>query len=443
MTTEAVVAAPVDGQWTVPPIPAETAEPEPPAGEAAASPILAGPAAQEPLSPPPPPGGGAWPTVLKPNWRTPSLDDEEPEDEESDNAIELRQTIPAWRNALDLVSDKELEPPRFVVTNLLHQGMVMVVGGPSKAGKTFILLQLALAVAAERNFLKWPAGPGRVLFVNGEIPEPFLKKRLKDLCVVMKANEDRLKNIEVLTLRGHRVCISKLVPELISRIKPGDFDLVVIDPIYKFYGDREENSASGVGDLCTYLGMLATKTKAAVAYVAHFSKGNQAARQSLDRMSGSGVFARDADAILTLTPHKQDNCYVVESILRNCPPETSFVIEQKFPPAVVRENLSPADLLSSAGAKAKQAQRNPLTVEQFLELFPELDADDPESGLFTSLQLRDEYQRRDWQRAEAKACCDQAIKKGLIEVAPGAHGAKFHGRPDVVAAYLARKKEAA
>jgi hypothetical protein len=40
----------------------------------------------------------------------------------------------------------------------------------------------------------------------------------------------------------------------------------------------------------------------------------------MDRMSGSGVFARDADTILTLTEHEVEGCFAVEMNLRNLPP---------------------------------------------------------------------------------------------------------------------------
>jgi len=39
---------------------------------------------------------------------------------------------------------------------------------------------------------------------------------------------------------------------------------------------------------------------AASVFGAHFSKGNQAGKESIDRISGSGVFARDPDTILVI-----------------------------------------------------------------------------------------------------------------------------------------------
>ena len=43
---------------------------------------------------------------------------------------------------------------------------------------------------------------------------------------------------------------------------------------------------------------------AAILYAAHFSKGNQAGKDAIDRISGSGVFGRDADTLIILTKHE-------------------------------------------------------------------------------------------------------------------------------------------
>jgi len=79
-------------------------------------------------------------------------------------------------------------------------------------------------------------------------------------------------------------------------------------------------------------------------YAHHFTKGNAAKKKAMDRMSGSGVFARDADTIITLTEHEEEGCYAVEMTLRNLPPQPAFVVEWDFPLMVERPDLNPKDL---------------------------------------------------------------------------------------------------
>ena len=56
------------------------------------------------------------------------------------------------------------------------------------------------------------------------------------------------------------------------------------------------------------------------------SKGNQSGKDSIDRISGSGVFARDPDSIVTMTKHEEDGAFVVEPVLRNLPPIEPFCV---------------------------------------------------------------------------------------------------------------------
>jgi hypothetical protein len=105
------------------------------------------------------------------------------------------------------------------------------------------------------------------------------------------------------------------------------------------------------GGVPRVLSRLALATGAAIAFGAHFSKGNQALKESMDRIGGSGVFARDPDTILTLTRHQEDNAFAVEPILRN-PPLPPFVIRWNFPLMTRDEMLDPAKLKPAKTGRA-------------------------------------------------------------------------------------------
>ena len=122
------------------------------------------------------------------------------------------------------------------------------------------------------------------------------------------------------------------------------YGLIVLDPIYKLYGNTDENSASDVAALLNSIEAVAVRTGAAVAFGTHFSKGNQAGKNSIDRVSGSGVFARDPDSILNLTAHEEPDCFTLEATLRNFPPMEPFVVKWDYPLFVRDASLNPADL---------------------------------------------------------------------------------------------------
>jgi hypothetical protein len=78
--------------------------------------------------------------------------------------------------------------------------------------------------------------------------------------------------------------LGRLVPEIISLIKDTKYSLVIIDPIYKGLGGRDENAAGDISELCNELERVAVETGAAVVFAAHFSKGNQAGKDAMDRI---------------------------------------------------------------------------------------------------------------------------------------------------------------
>ena len=52
-----------------------------------------------------------------------------------------------------------------------------------------------------------------------------------------------------------------------------------------------ENGTHEMAALMNSIEHLAVETVAGVAFAAHYSKGNQAAKEAIDRVSGSGVFS--------------------------------------------------------------------------------------------------------------------------------------------------------
>jgi len=250
--------------------------------------------------------------------------------------------LPPIDIATHLLANPNLTVPREIIHGLLHPGTKGLLAGTSKVGKTWGLLDLAASVATGTPFLKWTTTQGKVLFVNLEIQRAFIKDRVQ--IIKERKGLDNLDNLEVWTLRGQALEFEEVLEEMIKRAKDRKYAVVIVDPVYKAMIGRSENTASGVGVLCHNLEQVAVETGAAVVYCHHFTKGNQANKKAMDRMSGSGVFARDADSIITLTEHAEENCYSVEMTLRNLPPQAPFVVQWKFPLMVVREDLDPADL---------------------------------------------------------------------------------------------------
>ena len=192
----------------------------------------------------------------------------------------------------------ELAPP--LIDGVLRQGHKMLIAGPSKAGKSFSLIELCIAVAEGKTWLGWSCAQGKILYVNLELDRASCLHRFKDVYNAMNIKPENLKNIDIWNLRGKSTPMDKLAPKLIRRARQKGYIAVIIDPIYKVI-TGDENSADQMAAFCNQFDKICTELGTAVIYCHHHSKGSQAGKRSMDRASGSGVFARDPDALLDMS----------------------------------------------------------------------------------------------------------------------------------------------
>ena len=191
----------------------------------------------------------------------------------------------------------ELSPP--LIDGILRQGHKMLLAGPSKAGKSFLLIELVMAIAEGRPWLGFPCAQGRVLYVNLELDRASCLHRFRDVYAALGWQPTALANIDIWNLRGQSLPMDKLAPKLIRRAAKKRYAAIVIDPIYKVI-TGDENSADQMARFCNQFDLICTQLGAAVIYCHHHSKGAQGGKRAMDRASGSGVFARDPDALLDL-----------------------------------------------------------------------------------------------------------------------------------------------
>lgn len=191
----------------------------------------------------------------------------------------------------------ELAPT--LIDGVLRQGHKMLIAGPSKAGKSFLQIEMCIAIAEGRPWLNWPCAQGRVLYVNLELDRASCLHRFRDVYRALGWNPENLKNIDIWNLRGKSRPMDKLAPMLIRRATKRNYIAVIIDPIYKVI-TGDENSADQMANFCNQFDRVCTELGVAVIYCHHHSKGSQGGKKSMDRMSGSGVFARDPDAVLDM-----------------------------------------------------------------------------------------------------------------------------------------------
>ena len=181
----------------------------------------------------------------------------------------------------------------------------MLLAGPSKAGKSFALIELCIAIASGQTWLgRFACTQGKVYYVNLELDRASCINRFIEVYKALSYPEKQMQtvmhNIRIWNLRGASVPMDKLAPKLIRRASKKGYLAVIIDPIYKVL-TGDENSADQMAKFCNQFDLVCRELDCAVIYCHHHSKGAQGGKRSMDRASGSGVFARDPDAMLDMT----------------------------------------------------------------------------------------------------------------------------------------------
>lgn len=223
----------------------------------------------------------------------------------NDDLPEVENLASLWNNL------PELSPP--LINGVLRQGHKMLLAGPSKAGKSFALIELCAAIAEGKEWLGFECAQGRVMYVNLELDKASCLHRVFDVYKALGYAPDNIENIDIWNLRGKSVPMDELAPRLIRRALKKNYIAVVIDPIYKVI-TGDENSANQMADFCNQFDKVCTELGCAVIYCHHHSKGSQGAKRSMDRASGSGVFARDPDALLDVIELEVTDAVVREEL---------------------------------------------------------------------------------------------------------------------------------
>lgn len=211
---------------------------------------------------------------------------------------DLNDDLPEFESLEEMFKEDPALAP-VLIDGVLRRGHKMLIAGPSKAGKSFALMEMCIAIAEGIPWFGFNCERGKVLYINMELDRPSAYKRFKDIYQGMNVPPNHLKNISIWNMRGHSIPMDKLTPKLIRRAQKEKFDAVIIDPIYKVL-TGSENDAEQMAKFTNNFDKVAAELGTSVIYCHHHSKGAQGGKTSMDRSSGSGVFARDPDAILDL-----------------------------------------------------------------------------------------------------------------------------------------------
>jgi AAA domain len=264
---------------------------------------------------------------------------------------EIPEKPPAWIKR-KCISELTTIQPDQILRGILYRGCKLILMAGSKSFKTWALMDIAYCVA--NGLLWWGVHTKQcpVIYLDFELLDYDFRWRLEQIQKAYGMGD--IDAVARIGLRGkelgptHWSCIHE---EIIA----ANAGLMLCDPTYKMLGPyRDENSAGDIAQVTAIFDRVTEATGAAAAYAQHYTKGNQAHKESIDRGAGSGVWARDADAILTMTKHAEGDDYLsVEHTLRSFPRIDPFVVRWEMPLFKRMPELDAADLKQPPSKKGR------------------------------------------------------------------------------------------
>lgn len=223
---------------------------------------------------------------------------EEEADEEAEEDIFSR--LPEDMEISDEIAD---EDPQLIVGDLISQGDMFVIGGGSKAGKSFCAMKLAAELIKPNGgiWLDLPITPKadgtgyKVYYLNVELKRKYLHKKMRAHMKAAQSYEYK-SNFRELTLRGYLENIRSWKRDAIKRIKKFGADFLCVDPIYLLVGNENDNEE--MKEFIKTLKYIQYATQTTIIYVCHDRKGDLREIEPRDRLNGSGVIARSYDSLL-------------------------------------------------------------------------------------------------------------------------------------------------
>jgi hypothetical protein len=229
---------------------------------------------------------------------------------------------PAWRLAA------QADEQRWLVTDLWSQEAVGIVGGEPKCCKSFLALDLAVAVASGRPCLRRfeVPHPGRVLMYAAEDALHVVRARLQGICAAAQCRLEDL-DVQVITaptlrldLQADRERLERTVEDLTPR-------LLILDPFVRLHR-VDENASGEVAPLLAFLRELQRRHHLAVLVVHHAKKSAGRARAG-QALRGSSEFHAWGDSNLYLRRAGSDLTLTVEHRAAPSPPGMTLELAQR------------------------------------------------------------------------------------------------------------------
>lgn len=252
-----------------------------------------------------------------------------------------------------------LRPP--VIYSLLREGETMNLVAPPKTGKSWLAVDLAIAVASGQQWLgQFRTVQGDVLVIDNELHEETIAHRIPKVGLARNLGaEAYADHVCVTSLRGRL----KSIPAMggfFEAIEPGRFKVIIIDALYRVLpSEIDENSNAEMAQVYNTIDRYADRLRCCFVLIHHSSKGNQSQKNVTDIGAGAGSQSRAADAHVVLRQHEENGVVVFEAAVRSWPPVEPTCLRWNFPVWQPAPDLDPTALRSERPRRKPPSSDSP------------------------------------------------------------------------------------
>src|SRR5215475_10229183 len=255
----------------------------------------------------------------------------------------MSQTPPASVLSLAQLLEQQspTPPPCLVEPGLLPAQGILFVGGEPKVGKSLLVANLALALAAgeDRAGFTVPAAR-RVLVCQFELPVAQFVSRLAAMRHSLGAAADQNLLVDTRAM-GHLLSAPQGLNHFLVAAREASAEVIVLDPLYSTH-DQDENDTRSMAALCQSLLRLRDASKSALIVVHHVRKS--IGREEIgSAFRGSSALHAVGDSYLLLT---RPSAHLAATV------ELRFEFRYAAPPAPRLLELDPQTLCFSAAGAA-------------------------------------------------------------------------------------------
>ena len=330
---------------------------------------------------------------------------------------ELEEKYPT-RTFEELVRDAGGKRKEWLIEGLMRKDETMNVIASPKAGKSWLVHGLAIAVANGNKFLGFQASQKlKVLIVDNELHDEELAWRVGQ---VAKASGVKLKDsLHFTTLRGSNVDIDGLEKKL-EEVGAERFDIIVIDAFYRILPKGvSENSNSDITGIFNQLDRMASRYSCGIINIHHASKGEQGSKSVTDMGSGAGAISRAADTHLTIREHVDDGLFVINAVTRSGISPDPITAKLEWPLWKLVEDVEPT-LKTFENSRKKNNKSAVDDVAEKKEIIVNWISENSgdQNGIKNVVQIYDELKLETWPNRQTfskhlNALCDEGRLKKL------------------------------